>query len=184
MTTFVLLKTAILGAIFIVAHGDETCTFGRMFVSDRVSAKVVALDLDSGREVYVTPESAGAVMAPATYPSSDAKHVFVNYRSAQGVVRVIKVGIELESHGDHNDVEKESPALLALNITGDMPTHFSTGFQKTVIFFDGRRVSKSSVLAFVDTDLSGRGMTQQFQYGPMDPQHGNAEPLANDFYTQ
>ena len=185
MTTFDFLKTVILGAIFIVANGKETCTFGRMFVSDRLSAKVAALDLDSSTEVYatvVTPESAGAVITPAIYPSSDAKHVFVNYRSAQGVVRVMKVGITLESHGDHNDVLKEPPAFLALNTTGDMPTHFTTGFQKTVIFFDGRRTSKSSVLAFVDTDLSGKGMTQQFQYGPMDPQHGNAAPLANDFY--
>ena len=37
-------------------------------------------------------------------------------------------------------------------------------------------------MGFVDTDLSGQGMTNQFMYGPMDPQHGNAAPLANDHY--
>jgi hypothetical protein len=107
--------------------------------------------------------------------------MYINYR-AQGVVRIIKIGIELESHGDHSDVLKATPTLLTLNITGDMPTHFTTGNQKTVIFFDGRRESSSSVLGFVDTDLSGKGMTKQFNYGPMDPQHGNAAPLANDYF--
>ena len=180
------MKIIVLLSVTSGAHGEEACTFGRLFVSDRVSPKVVAIDLDSGSEVFAMPESAlvSAVNTPAIYPSSDAQHVFVNYRTAQGIVRIIKVGITLESHGDHSDVLKKRPALLGLNITGDMPTHFATGFQKTVIFFDGRRDSKSSVVGFADTvtDLSGRELAQHFKYGPMEPQHGNAAPLANDYY--
>ena len=111
----------------------------------------------------------------------NAQHMFVNFRTS-GVVRIIKVGIELENHGDHYDVEKASPSLLNMNITGDMPTHFTPGFNKMVIFFDGRRVSNSSVLGFDDTNFSGNEMTKKFVFGPMDPQHGNAVPLANDHF--
>jgi hypothetical protein len=178
------LKTIMLLSIVSISHGEETCTFGRLFVSDGQSPKVVVIDLDSGSEVYSMPDSAttGAVNTPDIYPSSDAQHMYINYGSAQGVVRIIKIGIELESHGDHADVLKATPTLLTLNITGDMPTHFTTGNQKTVIFFDGRKESNSSVFGFVDTDLSGKGMTKQFNYGPMDPQHGIAVPLANDYF--
>ncbi len=97
------LKTIMLLSIVSISHGEETCTFGRLFVSDRQSPKVVVIDLDSGSEVYAMPDNAttGAVNNPAMYPSSDAQHMYVNHRSAQGVVRIIKIGIELESHGDH-----------------------------------------------------------------------------------
>jgi hypothetical protein len=76
---------------------------GRLFVSDGQSPKVVSIDLDSGIEVYAMPDSAisGFNNTPAVYPSSDAQHIYINYR-AQGVVRIIKIGITLDSHGDSN----------------------------------------------------------------------------------
>jgi hypothetical protein len=180
-------KLMIISSSISDARGEETCTFGHLFLNDAQSLKVVGIDLDTEKEVYQIPDSAlqnapTGANGPALYPSSDSQHIYVNYRAAEGLVRIIKVGITLENHGDHADVLKATPTLLDLNVTGDMPTHFTMGMQKTVIFFDGRRTTNSSVMGFVDTDLSGKGITQRFTFGPIGQQHGIASQLANDHY--
>eukprot|EP00961_Rhodomonas_salina_P293845 3934082-Rhodomonas_salina.1 len=65
-----------------------------------------------------------------------------------------------------------------------MPTHVTPGHGQTTIFFDGRRESYSSVIAFDDTSgkLLGAEVVTTFAYGHMDPQHGNAGAMANSMY--
>jgi hypothetical protein len=160
--------------------GEDTCTFGRLFVNDQASSKIAVVDLDSGAKVSEFNPPDVTVKSPALYASSDSSTVFVNYR-ADGTIRMITSGVSWESHGDHNDVIKQNPKLLSAQVKGDMPTHFTSGHKQTIIFFDGQRSSNSSVIGFDDKQLAS-SLTTTFQFGPMDAQHGNAGPLANNLY--
>eukprot|EP00961_Rhodomonas_salina_P118281 1591851-Rhodomonas_salina.3 len=175
-------ELAIALSLLSVALAAEECTLGRLFVSDSDSPTVLAIDLDTGS--VASKSGSGFSANPAIYANSDASHVFLNHRSETGIVRIMHAGVSLESHGEHLHIDLKDPEELSLKVEGDMPTHVTSTKGETTIFFDGRRDSSSSVLSFQDTadKLQGSSLARTFEYGPMDPQHGNAGPMGNNVY--
>jgi hypothetical protein len=179
----------LLSALVGHSYAAESCTVGRLLLNDANSPKVAVVDLDSAASLFTFPGEGMPSNAAALTETSDWMCSSINYRASSGVTKILCSGLSFESHGDHDDIVKETPSVLPETLTGDNPTHFSVSFGQTVVFFDGTPArgatpaSKSYAVSFVDTKFAGATkITPVFESDMMGHQHGNAGALPNDHY--
>ncbi|EKX45250.1 hypothetical protein GUITHDRAFT_108889 [Guillardia theta CCMP2712] len=166
-----------------------------MVFTDTGSSMVRVLDLDDGK---VEKEIDGIGTTPAAiYPTSDYKSVVVNFRALHEFF-LVHSGLSLESHGDHADVSKSDPTKFSIEgkcTDCKLPTHFSGGYNRMVIFFDGTSAPqneptvRSRAVAIDDrlsmlADTTKKTLDSRIEFDStwMAPQHGIAVPLAQDVF--
>ncbi|MDP3256203.1 MAG: hypothetical protein Q8S58_16085 [Bosea sp. (in: a-proteobacteria)] len=158
------------------AH-DHAVLRGRLVFSDHEKAVVRILDLDSGEVTHsfdLPKPNAGFA------PVGDGRYLVVKTGDDQGTIRFLDSGLVRESHGDHDDIEKLSPKLLDLTLTGDKPAHVVSGHGQVALFYDGDRPwlrrSDPKVVLLSLKDLSAEQAKPVIWKSPA-PQHGIAVPL-------
>jgi len=89
--------------------------------------------------VIATARTDGPRANPTLATSHDGRYVFVRTGDAADAVKILDTGIVSESHGDHIDIEKREVALLGITVSGERPSHITSGFGQAGLFFDGPR---------------------------------------------
>lgn len=128
-------------------HGDEECTFGRLFISDVNTTSIRVYNLDEESLSGLVSEA--SITAPggpgqALDSSHDSLHVISSFWGtsslflADGVVSMINAGIRREEHGDHFHLEIVDPYLYENGKHNCGPVyHASSHAGLTVMFCDG-----------------------------------------------
>ncbi|MBX3530523.1 MAG: metallochaperone AztD [Rhizobiaceae bacterium] len=108
-----------------------------LFVADHTDAVVHAIDAGTAK-VLARFETA----SPATlYATESGRTVFAVQRDGNRVT-AFSSGIELDDHGDHGDIEIETPKALGLEIAGERPVHLVEHHGDVALFFDGEGVAR------------------------------------------
>lgn len=156
---------------------DHTVLRGRLVFTDHEKAVARILDLDSGEVTHtfdLPKPNAGFVAV------EDGRYIVIKTGDDQGTIRILDSGIVKESHGDHDDVEKLTPRLLDLTVTGDKPAHVVSSGGQIALFYDGDRPwlrkSDPKVVVLSLKDLSAKQPKAIVWKSPA-PQHGIAIPL-------
>lgn len=158
------------------AH-DHAVLRGRLVFADHDKPVLRILDLDSGETTHSFPvplPNAGLATV------GDGRHVVVKTGDEAGTIRILDSGMVRESHGDHDDIEKLTPRMLDVALTGDKPAHVVSGHGQIALFYDGdrpwlRKSDPKVVLLELDS-LSGKNSKSVIWKSPA-PQHGIAIPL-------
>lgn len=158
------------------AH-DHAVLRGRLVFADHDKPVLRILDLDSGETTHsfaVPLPNAGLETA------ADGRHVVVKTGDEAGTIRILDSGLVRESHGDHDDVEKLTPRLLDLVLTGDKPAHVVSEQGQIALFYDGDRpwLRKSDPkVVLLDLDKLGSKKPKSVVWKSPAPQHGIAIPM-------
>lgn len=158
------------------AH-DHAILRGRLVFADHDKPVLRILDLDSGETTHSFPvplPNAGLATA------GDGRHVVVKTGDEAGTIRFLDSGLVRESHGDHDDVEKLTPKLLDLVVTGDKPAHIVSEQGQIALFYDGDRpwLRKSDPkVVLLDLASLGAKSPKSVVWKSSAPQHGIAIPL-------
>ncbi|HEY5797438.1 MAG TPA: hypothetical protein VIU82_20750 [Bosea sp. (in: a-proteobacteria)] len=158
------------------AH-DHAVLRGRLVFADHEQPVLRILDLDSGETTHSFPvprPNAGLATA------ADGRHVVVKTGDEAGTIRFLDGGLVRESHGDHDEVEKLTPKLLDLTVTGDKPAHVVSAEGQIALFYDGDRpwLSKSDPkVVLLDLASLGAKSSKSIVWKSPAPQHGIAIPM-------
>ena len=144
-------------------QAHETCTNGRLFVTDKDNAKVHVLELDDANKASVASLDT-QIVAPRLYATdTDMATVMSIDRGTtqKGSVLFFSPGLSGEDHGDHVDVVKSTPSSYAFNLTGWKPTHVTSSVGYMNVFMDGvwssdlsEEMHNSSAVFIKEADLS------------------------------
>ncbi|PTM39653.1 hypothetical protein [Bosea sp. 124] len=158
------------------AH-DHAVLRGRLVFADHDRPVLRVLDLDSGETTHsfaVPLPNAGLTTA------EDGRHVVVKTGDEAGTIRILDSGLVRESHGDHDDIEKLTPRMLDLVVTGDKPAHIVSEQGRIALFYDGDRPwlrkSEPKVVLLDLASLRGTSPPSVVWKSPA-PQHGIAIPM-------
>lgn len=153
--------------------GEGLNTKGRLLVSPYAEEEVVLFELDDGSELAHYPVT-GAVSA--LQPSADFQYGLIVQRDANRV-DALDSGLSREYHNDHWDYERVAPSFMDFTAEGVRPTHFTTGGNRSVVFFDGLGDSAlpASVGVYTEQDLADNGAGLQLELDTH--QHGAARWL-------
>lgn len=158
------------------AH-DHAVLRGRLVFADHEQPVLRILDLDSGETTHSFPVPLPNAGLATT---SDGRHIVVKAGDEAGTIRFLDSGVVRESHGDHDDVEKLTPRLLDLIVTGDKPAHVVSGDGQLALFYDGERpwLRKSEPkVVLLDLAALGKASPKSIVWKSPAPQHGIAIPL-------
>jgi hypothetical protein len=163
-----------------VTSAHETSR-GRLVFAEHDTPFVRVLDLDSGKVTH-------SFKMPKPRPSLAAggRYVVILTGDDKGTVRVLDTGVVLDSHGDHQDIEKRDVRLLKVTVTGERPSHVMTGDGWTSIFYDGPRPGGSQGEAkavLLNHRYLVRDRTTTLTWTSPGPQHGAAAPLGGDLWA-
>lgn len=135
--------------------GARSCTNGRLFVADANSSSIFYFDLDGGLEALAPSGSLLDDLAGVegqTVISAGENEIAVIHRGLissmyeDGSIHFYRAGTVIESHGDHDHVEKRSPfEIQNAKVNCARATHYVEHDDKIAIFCDG----------FFNPDLSG-----------------------------
>lgn len=149
-------------------------TAGRLALSEDAGNVLRMYELDDAR---VASTFALANPPSAVYASPGGRYALAVQRT-QDLVQAVDGGVYQEDHGDHLHDYKETPRLLAWQLTGPQPTHYDDRAGQAVFFMDGRAtatpVQPSSAVLLTDASI-GRGETVA-RVGFASAMHGFAEP--------
>lgn len=139
------------------AHEHDTALVAsaagtRLVVSDASSRALVVLDLASGDVLgrFDGPSAGGAVHA-----LDGERYVLVTYRDAD-LVSVVRTGLRVVDHGDHQDLLQESPYVVATFGSGLAPVHVFARGNDVAVFNDG-----DGTVALLDQRLFGASLSYE-----------------------
>lgn len=148
---------------------------GRLFFTDNDAPVLRALDLDEGR---VTHELAMPKASARLVALSGGEYLAVSVGDPAGTVLFVDTGLAFEEHGDHRDVAKSEPRLLALKLEGTKPGHVVEGHGKVAVFYDGAREPRvDAVVHLVDLATLAEATAAERRWQSPGPQHGIAVPF-------
>lgn len=141
----------------------QTCSSGRLFISDSDSPSVATYELDGGTVTLVNTVQSRSSGHPVdlwelTSPNLIA-HVYVgsnDQNRSDGGMGYISTGLSIDSetstHGAEGyEVTKSDPVALPFRFKCTNPVHVKSNFQKTTLMCDGSYSSKvNSTLLVVD----------------------------------
>lgn len=125
-------------------------TAGRLALFDTEASTIKVVDLDDGETLNSFPVDGEA---PRLYSSPDNRYA-VAVQRGDDLVSFIDGGLYTEDHGDHMHDYAETPTMLSFSLNGSRPTHYSTGEDQGIVFFDGSGAASSKVVLFTDEDLT------------------------------
>ena len=115
--------SAVLSSLPALAH-DHAVLRGRLVFADHEKPVVRVLDLDTGEVTH----SFGVPKAnPGFATAQGGRFVVIKTGDDAGTLRFLDTGLTIESHGDHNDIEKGPVKLTSLVLTGQKPAHVISG---------------------------------------------------------
>lgn len=153
-------------------------TAGRLALFDTDAGAVKVLGIDDGTETLATFELTGDT--PRLYASPDSRYLVVLQR-ADDLVSFIDSGLYTEDHGDHMHDYADTPSMLNLSLNDNRPTHYSTGEDRGIVFFDGSDAASSKVTVFTDASL-GNG-TAEASLDLNNNMHGVAKLAGGKLFT-
>lgn len=118
------------------AFADEQSAV-HLFVADHSEPVVHAIDGKQGKVLARFDIASPA----ALHASQSGRSVFAVQRDANRV-SAFTSGIAVDDHGDHGDIEIETPRALGVEISGDKPVHFVDHHGDIALFFDGEGVAR------------------------------------------
>ena len=141
----------------------------RLIVSDADSPTVAVLDLASGEVIarFDTPGAAGRV-----HQIAGSRHALVTHR-AENRISVIRTGLRVSDHGDHQDLIQEAPYVAATMNVGRQPTHLFAHGDDIAIFNDA-----DGTVAVLDRRLLGLTFASD-EIVAAQPDHGAVLTLAD-----
>ena len=159
------------------AH-DHAVLRGRLVFADHEKPVVRVLDLDTGE---VTHSFDVPKANPGFATAQGGRFVVIKTGDDAGTIRFLDTGLTIESHGDHNDIEKGPVKLTDLVLTGQKPAHVISGHGQLALFYDGirpwdgRSTAKAVLVAINDLAKDKPALTEWPSPGP---QHGIVVPLS------
>ncbi|MDU0339922.1 hypothetical protein [Bosea rubneri] len=159
-----------------LAH-DHAVLRGRLVFADHEKPVVRVLDLDTGE---VTHSFDVPKANPGFAGIEGGRFVAIKTGDDAGTIRFLDTGLTIESHGDHNDIEKGPVKLTDLVLTGQKPAHVISGHGQLALFYDGIRpwdgpsTAKAVLVAIDDLAKDKPALTEWPSPGP---QHGIVVPL-------
>ncbi|CAN7410693.1 hypothetical protein LJR090_003260 [Bosea sp. LjRoot90] len=171
-----LAMSAVLSSLPALAH-DHAVLRGRLVFADHEKPVVRVLDLDTGE---VTHSFDLPKANPGFATAQGGRFVVIKTGDDAGTIRFLDTGLTIESHGDHNDVEKGPVKLTDLALTGQKPAHVISGHGQLALFYDGIRpwdgqsTAKAVLVAINDLAKDKPALTEWPSPGP---QHGIVVPL-------
>jgi hypothetical protein len=175
-----LAAAVILGGLPIAAGAHETSR-GRLMFAEHDTPFVRVLDLDTGKVTH-------SFRMPKVRPALEGggRYAFILTGDDKGTVKVLDTGVVLDSHGDHQDVEKRDVRLLKVTVTGERPSHVMSGGGWTSIFYDGLRPTDgqgSAKAVLLNHRYLARDRSITLTWTSPGPQHGLAAPLGRDLWA-
>ncbi|WP_375552411.1 hypothetical protein [Rhodophyticola porphyridii] len=150
------------------ALADREATAWRVFVADHATPTVTAFDLDAPEQRW-----SFEVAGPARlYPAADGALV-VAVQSDNDRVHFLRSGVELDSHGDHADIEVSDPAPLG-SVEGPRPSHVVTHSGQLAITYD-----RGGYGGLFDEGALLRGGTDERQFPMNVAHHGFVAPMGD-----
>jgi hypothetical protein len=174
------LALAVVAVLPIGANAHDTSR-GRLVFAEHDTPFVRVLDLDTGK---VTHSFKMPKVRPAL--AGGGRYTFVLTGDDKGTVKVLDTGVVLDSHGDHQDVEKRDVRLLKVTVTGERPSHVMSGDGWTSIFYDGSRPTDgqgSAKAVLLNHRYLARDRSITLTWTSSGPQHGLAAPLGRDLWA-
>lgn len=169
--------SAVLSSLPALAH-DHAVLRGRLVFADHEKPVVRVLDLDTGE---VTHSFDVPKANPGFATAQGGRFVVIKTGDDAGTIRFLDTGLTIESHGDHNDIEKGPVRLTDLVLSGERPAHVISGHGQLAVFFDGIRPweGKSTAKAqLVAIDDLGKARPAVAEWPSPGPQHGIVVPLS------
>ena len=152
--------------------GDETKEAWRLFVSDQEAAAVTVIDPADGS---ILDQFSTTGYVSHLVPSESGETV-VAVQMDHDTVHVIKSGISMEGHGDHQDISVDAAALLPVKLEGKRPVHAVMHHDEILIFYDGEGEAR----VFSENALI-EGTDDFFPVKAAAPHHGVTVPMG-DYY--
>lgn len=144
--------------------GAEERSAVHLFVADHTDPVIQAIDAETAK-----PLARFEIAVPATLFATESGRSVFAVQGAANRVSAFTSGIELDDHGDHGDIEIETPKALGVDIEGDRPVHFVDHHGNIALFFDGEGVAR--ILREGDV-LEGRAQAREVKADA--PHHGVA----------
>jgi hypothetical protein len=184
-TTFARWPLAIVTSLSLLAGCSDAASepehgrLGRLVVSDGELGRLTVIDLEHG-DVLSTFD----ITSPAALHAGSGKRFAYAHQKSAGIVQIIDSGLHISSHGDHDHVDVEMPALLTFTLSGVAPVHFTHHDGQAVVFFDGAQASEGAqgvtAHAVIVPDISlAQGMPVSISIPLSAAQHGVAVPVGN-----
>ncbi|EWY36733.1 hypothetical protein N825_25770 [Skermanella stibiiresistens SB22] len=156
----------VLGASPVLAEDEHW----RLFVAEHGDPVVHAIDLESDAAV-----GRFDIKAPASLYKSHSNRTVFAVQGDANLVTALGSGVEIEDHGDHNDLRVSEPELLKVTATGGKPSHFVEHDGRIAIFYDGEgRADIVTERRFLDG-----AEDQPASIKSAAPHHGLAAPLGD-----
>jgi DNA-binding beta-propeller fold protein YncE len=150
------------------AGASATVSAHRVIVADAVEPIIRVIDLDTGRTLATHRLASPARLARG----ASGRYVYAVQATA-GRIAVLDGGIELTSHGDHDDISVNRPRLLETTLRGERPVHFNRGNGFVAAFFDGT----GSARVVPEADLVRGRARAGFELTSTRAHHGVAKPV-------
>lgn len=129
----ILMRLSAAGALLTLAHpalAEDEATAWRLFVADHEAPTVTAIDLDAPDQRW-----SFEVAGPARLYAAADEALVVAVQSDDEQVDFFRSGVEIETHGDHADIEVSEPEPIG-SITGPRPFHVVTHAGEVAIAMD------------------------------------------------
>jgi zinc transport system substrate-binding protein len=150
---------------------DDDATAWRLFVGDHTVPTVTAIDLDAPDRRWTFD-----VGGPARLYAAAGDALVVAVQSDDDRVDFLRSGIEVDSHGDHADIEVSEPKPLG-SITGPRPFHVVAHSGEVAITMD-----RGGYAAVLDEAALLRGETEARQV-PMNVAHHGFVAGMGDYFV-
>lgn len=158
-------------ALLALAHpasAEDEATAWRLFVADHGAPTVAAIDLDAPDRRWDFE-----VAGPARLYSAADDALVVAVQSEDEQVDFFRSGVEVESHGDHADIEVSQPEPIG-SITGPRPFHVVTHAGEVAINMD-----RGGYAAVLDEAAILRGETDAERFPLNVAHHGFAAGMGD-----
>jgi len=167
------LSATVLGVVLALgqsAWADEDATAWRLFVADHTDPTITVIDLDAPDKHWSLK-----VTGPARLHASSDDAFVIAVQSDHNKVDFFRSGIELESHGDHTDIEVSEPEPIG-SIAGPRPFHVVNHAGKVAIAFD-----KGGYAAVLEEGAILRGEFDEKRF-PMNVAHHGFVAAMGDYF--
>lgn len=174
MTSERLPVACFVGTILALAHpawANEDVTAWRLFVADHTDPTVTAIDLDAPDQRWSFD-----VAGPARLYASADEALVIAVQSDNDRVDFVRSGVELDTHGDHTDIEVAEPEPIG-SISGPRPFHVVTHAGDVVIAYD-----RGGYAGILDEGAILRGELEEQRF-PMNVAHHGFVAAMGDYFV-